>query len=64
VSNTKFSRTNVLRLDDAEQQALARAVMGEIERHSHSFNAPGGGTEPEKRYLRTLRSLLERLTAK
>jgi hypothetical protein len=62
MSNTKFSRPHLLRLDDAEKQALARAVMSEIEQRSHALNASGGGVEPEKRYLRTLRSLLERLT--
>jgi hypothetical protein len=62
MSNTKFSRLHLLRLDEAERRALARAVMGEIERLSHALNASGGGVVSEKRYLRTLRSLLERLT--
>lgn len=62
MSSTEYSRKHQLRVDDAERDDLARLVMAEIAALSHALNAAAGGTEPEKRRLRRLRSLLERLT--
>jgi hypothetical protein len=58
VSETKYSRTFALRLDDKERDDLTRAVMREIEAVQ---SPPHLGAEVDVAKIRRLRSLLDRL---
>ncbi len=60
MSNTEYSRSEQIRLTTYERTCLGRSVMREIESVSVMI-ASGSDSEEQRRYLRTLRSLLERL---
>lgn len=61
MSNTRFNKTRILRLDGQERQVLMRAVMNEIEDKSERLNTADTVTQDQVDYVRTLRSLLDRL---
>ena len=62
MSNTRFARPITLRMDAQERQALMRCVMNDIEDKSKRLNTADAVTPDQVAYVRTLRSLLERLT--
>lgn len=57
MSNTEYARPHTLRLDSEERGLLAVLVMSEIEDTTHRADA-----EKYRDVVRTLRSLLDRLT--
>jgi hypothetical protein len=65
MSNTKYARDRMLRLDAAETGVLARAVMNGIETITEAMASMTPGSEVHQalsRETQSLRSLLERLS--
>ncbi len=63
MSNTQYGRTRQFRFDDADVNALARSVMTELQfcttwMRDHQDQV----TDEQRAFVRTLRSLLERLS--
>jgi hypothetical protein len=62
MSNTRYTKDGILRMDGQERQVLIRAVMNEIQDKSEWLARAESVTPEQVDYVRTLRGLLDRLT--
>ncbi len=63
MSNTQYGRQHQMRFDDLEKHVLARAIMNDLQKDSTWLaEHPDEATDAQRQWVRTQRSLLERLT--